>query len=205
MMTTFVIGPSHIHPDHLSDNDRIHYGNMILEPHCGLPVWSSRVPQAFSEVGKDMKLVWIVSDWKLNNIDYDTIVEMKKHPNKETISPHLDQLGHRGNIMRDKITPAHIEVLSKHGMRCIDSVIERFPNVKLIFWCLYYRTCKGSKSIPTFAQYDAIIERYHANAINIDDYIAREQFISHMIVDNGGHPSAAGHELLGRMIMESTR
>ena len=147
----YIIGPSHIHSDFTSRSDyENYYSNITLDPYRGLPVWSSRILIALREQldkNPNIKLVWLVSDWKLNNIDYNKIIKLK--PDDYLF---LDVLGCPNNISRDYMSPLHIETLSKHGIKCISYILEQIPQLKLIFWCLYKRTHANKSSYPEYAQ-----------------------------------------------------
>lgn len=73
-MSTYIIGPSHIHSDFTRQisnelNNGILFKNCILDAYRGLPVWSKRILDQFNK-HQDKNLVWIVSDYKFNNFDY---------------------------------------------------------------------------------------------------------------------------------------
>ena len=197
--STFVIGPSHVHASIMSENDRrLCYGNDVkIEAHCGLPVWSSRILPALREhAEKGMRVVWIVSDWKFNNRDYDVI-------KRDDAPLFLDTLGHANNVDNRYMSKEHIEVLTRHAMRCIDHVVKALPQVRLVFWCLYKRTRAygSSSSYPGFAWYEETIRRYRDNVIDVDDHTTPHAFNACLVRDEGGHPSSAGQKVLAGMIM----
>jgi len=201
----FVIGPSHLHTCQLSDDVRVRvFGAMdvTIEAHVGLPVWSQRVPDALAEHSAAGRApVWVVSDWKFNNFDYDAIVSAHGSPGSSSL--FLDVLGHSGNVSHDYMQPLHLEVLARHGLDCIDEVLRRVPTTRLIFWCLYQRTKgRGSSSYPSWACYDAVVQRYRGHVIDIDEFTDAEEWRATMVADAGGHPSCAGYELMARMLQE---
>lgn len=208
---TSVIGPSHLHADHLGEVDRQRYykeRGIEIEAHCGLPVWSSRVPAMLREQATaGRRIVWVVTDWKANNSDYATFDAFEKGGAEGGGPTFLDRLGHAGNVSHQYTSPACIDLLARRAMRAIDEVVAELPQVRLVFWCLYKRSraCLAevpphASSYPRFAWYDAVVERYRANAIDMDAYTTPEAFNREMTTDAGGHPSSAGHELLSRMI-----
>ena len=85
-------------------------------------------------------------------------------------------------------------------LKVIDFIVSKFPNIKLIFWCLYKRT-KSNKnsSYPKHLWYDSIKERYKHNILDIDLFTTPEDFNS-KILDEGGHPNKKGFILLDSMI-----
>ena len=198
IMSVFVIGPSHIHASILSASDRDrYYGDVKLEAHPGIPVWSSRILEALQEhAALGMRIVWIVSDWKLNNSDYNVI----KNDGCPTL--FIETLGRKGNVASNYSSPMHIETLAQHAMRCIDRVIEILPEVRLIFWCLYKRTrTTDASSYPIGAQYKSMVSRYAQNVIDIDEFTTPSDFNTRLTVDSGGHPSSAGQAVLSSMIL----
>jgi len=112
----------------------------------------------------------------------------------------LDTLGHPGNVSRDFLENHHIEMLGNHSLKVIDFIVSKFPNIKLIFWCLYKRT-KVNKysSYPNNLWYDTIKEKYKNNIIDIDLFTTPENF-NLKILDEGGHPNKDGYILLDNMI-----
>ena len=197
--TTAVIGPSHLHSSHLSDEDRersyARRGVEVIEAHPGLPVWSLRVPTFLEEQAEEGRsLVWVVADWKMNNADHAVFASHDPQPGPI----FLDTLGHVGNVSRAFMGPDHLAELARRGMRAIDEVVRRFPRVRLVFWCLYKRTrASTTSSYPRFAWYDETVARYRANVVDIDDYTTPEEFNADLVTDPAGHPSRRGHELLG--------
>jgi hypothetical protein len=193
---TFILGASHLHTIFTSQiqdelDNKLLFRDCILEGHIGLPNWSSMIPQRLLE-NADKNLIWIVSDYKFNNFEYDKICAL---PPSELF---LDTAGFAGNIDVNFMTPAHNEVLGNHTLRIIDEIIRRFPNIKLIFWCLYTRTKRGS-SYPSHLWYDVIKEKYKENTIDIDAFTDVDG-MSSCVRDGGGHPNKDGYILLDKMV-----
>lgn len=200
----YVIGPSHIHTDytHIIDNEiqnGMLFKNCILDGYIGIPNWSSTIFDKLTEYNKKgAQLCWLISEYKLNNFEYDKIIELQK-----TDTLFLNTLGYYDNISRDYMEPHHIELLGQHSLCIIDFIIKQFPEIKLIFWCLYKRTKANKKSsYPTHLRYDALKKRYAKNIIDIDLYISDEEF-NNIIKDEHGHPNKEGYELLDRMIADA--
>jgi len=138
---------------------------------------------------------WIVSDYKFNNFDYPKILDIQT--GNELF---LDTIGHPGNVSRAFLDDHHITLLGNHSLKVIDFIISEFPNIKLIFWCLYKRTKVNKKSsYPTHLWYDVIKEKYKTNIIDIDLFTTPEEF-NLKILDEGGHPNKEGFILLDSMI-----
>ncbi len=91
----------------------------------------------------------------------------------------------------------HIETLGNHSLKCIDYIINKFTDIKLIFWCLYKRTKVNKSSYPIYLWYDSIKVKYVDNIIDIDKYTNPQEF-SNMIIDEGGHPNRNGYILLNK-------
>jgi len=138
---------------------------------------------------------WIVSDYKFNNFDYPKILDMQIRNEL-----FLDTIGHPGNVSRDFLENHHIEMLGNHSLKVIDFIVSTFPNIKLIFWCLYKRTkVNKNSSYPNHLWYDTIKEKYKNNIIDIDLFTTPENF-NLKILDEGGHPNKYGYILLDNMI-----
>jgi len=194
----YIVGPSHIHTDYTRQiqNDRTLFNDCILDGYHGIPIWSRHIYNCIRDnVSKGNEIVWIVSDYKFNNFNYPEILYMKASDEL-----CMDVMGHSGNVSRDFLCEHHIETLGNHSLKVIDFVLEQFPNVKLIFWCLYKRT-KATKnsSYPKHLWYDAVKERYSRNIIDIDLFTNPDEFNS-VVLDSGGHPNRDGFILLDRMV-----
>ena len=75
----------------------------------------------------------MVSDWSLGNND---LFQLKALDRNQVFLP-----GVRGNcIMKELRTTEHSQFLAEHTMKIIDHLTCTYPNIKLIFWCLYTRT-----------------------------------------------------------------
>jgi len=83
----YVIGPSHIHSDftHQIENEiknKSLFNNCILDSYRGIPIWSKHIYNSINEnTNKNNDIVWIVSDYKFNNFNYDKLVEIEKTMN----------------------------------------------------------------------------------------------------------------------------
>jgi hypothetical protein len=201
MPLTYIIGPSHIHGDfthQIADEikDGELFNNCILDAYRGLPIWSRQIVKCIGEhIHLNHNVCWIVSDYKFNNFDYPKILDLQVRGEL-----FLDTVGHPCNVSRDFLEYHHIELLGNHSLKVIDFIIKVFPNVKLIFWCLYKRTkANKASSYPKHLWYDAIRERYKYNIIDIDDFTTPEKF-NLKILDEGGHPNKEGFRLLDTMI-----
>lgn len=194
----YVLGPSHIHKEivysvpcarDLFDDD------CVLEGYCGLPNWSSHIPRLLGKYSsKHDNVIWIVSDWKFNNIDYDIL---------SVSSPGtlIDTYGAPGNVDKLYMTDKHIRFLASYSISMIDKILKTIPSCRLIFWCLYQRTMANTSSYPEEYQYPAIAKRYKANIIDIGDYTTPSSFHKY-VLDAGGHPNFKGYKLLADMIKQ---
>ena len=197
----YIIGPSHIHRvyTHQIENEiqnKQLFNNCILDGYIGIPIWSKHIYNCISDnVIADNNVFWIVSDYKLCNYDFPKILESNEL--------FLDTKGKQHGIpvvSRDFLDNSHIEFLGNHSLKVIDFIISKFPNIKLIFWCLYKRTkANTNSSYPKHLWYDVIKEKYKNNIIDIDLFTTSENF-NLKILDNGGHPNKEGYILLDTMI-----
>ena len=200
----YIIGPSHIHSvyTHQIKNEiqnKQLFNNCILDGYIGIPIWSIHVYNCISNsVVAGNNVFWIVSDYKLCNYDFPKILDMQ-------ISNELflDTKGKQSGIpvvSRDFLDNSYIELLGNHSLKVIDFIISKFPNIKLIFWCLYKRTkANKNSSYPKHLGYDIIKEKYKNNIIDIDLFTTSDNFNLN-ILDGGGHPNKEGYILLDAMI-----
>ena len=195
----YVCGPSHIHQEYtdIIKHELINktlFNNCILNGIRGLPNWSNIIIDSFSLNAKS-NLVWIVSDYKFNNFDYPTIFKMQS-----SADLFLNVVGYPGNVDRAFMEPHHIEVLGNHTLKVIDYIIDKFPHIKLLFWCLYKRTkVNTNSSYPSHLWYDSIKEKYKSHMIDIDDFTTPADFAS-LLRDEGGHPNKNAYILMDKMI-----
>ena len=201
----YVIGPSHIHKDFTNiiqpelESGKL-FPNCILDGYPGIPNWSQHLHASIKQhIDANDSVVWMVSDYKFNNEDYYTLV------NAPPGTVALDTVGKPNNVIKDFCTPEHITCFAEHSLAHIDSIVRKYPAIKLIFWCLYKRTkANKNSSYPHNYWYDAIKTRYPDNIIDIDKYISPELF-NKVIRDQGAHPTQKGYVLLHIMIMSSFR
>jgi len=190
----YIIGPSHLTEKYISlITDPNMFSNCIIEGHKGLPIWSRHILKSINEHDiLNNQIFWMVSDYKFNNFDYSHLVKSN--------DLFMDVIGYVGNISRDFMEKKHLYFLAKHSLKVIDFIIQHFPKIKLIFWCLYKRTkVNKNSSYPKFAWYDSIKERYKDNIIDFDLFTNPEEF-STFIIDESAHPNLQGLMLLDRMI-----
>jgi hypothetical protein len=201
MVLNYIIGPSHIHSDfihqiHNEIKNKELFDNCILDAYRGIPIWSKHLYNCISNnVNLNNNVFYIVSDYKFNNFDYPKILDMQN--GNELF---LDVIGHPGNVSRDFLEYHHIELLGNHSLKVLDFIVTKFPNIKLIFWCLYKRTkVNKNSSYPKHLWYDVIKEKYKNNILDIDLFTTPENF-NLKILDEGGHPNKEGYVLLDAMI-----
>ena len=198
-MDIYIIEPSHIHSDFTHQiqeelDRKTLFNNCILDPYRGIPIWSQQIVIKLEE-NREKTLVWMVSDYKFNNFDYNKVLEIRA---KNEL--FLDSIGHPGNVDPDYMQPHHIETLGKHSLDTVDYIIKKFPKIKLIFWCLYKRTKVNlNSSYPKYLWYDSVKVRYLKNIIDIDLFTNQHEF-SDCILDEGAHPNKKGYMLLNNMI-----
>ncbi len=201
MTYTYIIGPSHIYKDriHMINSEiinNIYFKDCILDGYNGIPIWSNHILKSISDnYNKNYNICWIVSDYKFNNFNYPLILNIKNNENL-----FLNTKGCQGNVSKDFLEYNHIEVLGNHSLKVIDFIINKFPNIKLIFWCLYKRTkVNKNSSYPKHFWYDEIKKKYINNIIDIDLFTTPENF-DLKTLDTGGHPNKDGYKLLDNMI-----
>lgn len=196
----YIIGPSHLHDEYTKIisskiKDGFFFKNCKIDGHRGIPIWSRYIFDTIEReynAGKDV--IWMVSDFKFNNSDYEKINSII-----ETNNPFLDEMGSPGNINGNFLEVKHITTLGFHSINIIDKIINNFKNIKLIFWCLYTRSRIRESSYPKWMQYKYIKNRYRNNIIDIDIYSSPEVFPT-LVNDAGGHPNEYGYNLIDCMI-----
>ena len=201
--SNYIIGPSHIHHCHiyLIENELLNkelFANSILDSYWGIPIWSINIYNMIAlHYNTFQNIYWIVSDYKFNNSNYEELIKLN---NNELF---LNYLGSAGNVNNSFMSYEHIEFLGNHSLKVIDYMISTFPNIKLIFWCLYKRTkANENSSYPKHLWYDEIKNKYKNNIIDIDLFTTPEEF-NLKIKDDGGHPNKDGYILLDDMIKYS--
>jgi hypothetical protein len=198
-MKTYIIGPSHIDNCFLEqiqteiDNETL-FKDCILDSYVGIPNWSRNIETQILEKMNNHNIVWLVSDYKFNNHEYEKVIELEK-----INELFLETLGFHNNVRPEMQRHFHMETLGKHSLRVIDHIIKICPNIKLIFWCLYTRSRVNRSSYPQYLWYNSIKEKYKNNIIDIDAFINPKDF-EMGIQDSGGHPNKKGYELMSRMI-----
>ncbi len=200
----YVIGPSHLHEKFTKVIDH-ELKQKTLFPNCaltgiwGVPNWSIELHTHIQNAYKKYKtVVWLVSEYKLHNFEYP---ELLKLPDNELYynSQYVD-----GAISKSYMTPEHIHFLGNHTLKVVDDVIRKYPNIKLIFWCLYKRTkANSNSSYPRDLWYDSIKTRYKANILDIDNFTTPREF-NRKLRDDSAHPNKDGYILLDTMIRSLT-
>jgi hypothetical protein len=200
----YVIGPSHIHPSFTKIippkiMSHILFPNCILDGYPGLPNWSRHIHTSIANhIAQNHTVIWMVSDYKFNNADYYTLADAP--PGSLT----LDTIGRPNNVVKSFCDPEHITCLAEHSLAHVDSIVAKYPAVKVIFWCLYKRTkANPNSSYPRAYWYDTIKGRYPHNIIDIDNFTTPQKFNT-FIRDEGAHPNKAGYILLDTMIRSLT-
>lgn len=198
-MKTYIIGPSHIDNCFLEQiqteiDNEILFKDCIFDSYVGLPNWSRNIETQIIEKMKHHNIVWLVSDYKFNNHEYEKILELEK--NNELF---LDTQGFHNNVRPELQRDFHIQTLGNHSLHVIDHIIKICPNIKLIFWCLYKRSRVNKSSYPEHLWYNSIKDKYHNNIIDIDAFTNPKEF-DNGTQDSGGHPNKKGFELMSRMI-----
>ena len=202
MSEIYIIGPSHVHESHMTPEARSlleEKGVVEIDGHCGIPVWSSTIPKVLSEQYQLNRVpIWIVSDYKFNNTDYD-ILTNNRLTNRDIL--YIDTLGASNNVSPDYMSRHHLEYLAMHSIKVIEDVVDRVPTVKLIFWCLYKRSRVNKSSYPRWSWYDCVIKRpkIRDHVIDIDRFTTPGEFAK-FICDESGHPTIEGYALMAKMI-----
>jgi hypothetical protein len=81
-------------------------------------------------------------------------------------------------------------------------VIGKYPNIKLVFWCLYHRTNNvGSRTIAKEHTYAAMLAKYTNNCIDIDYELKIMNLkFGECIIDQGAHPNHNGYKVIKNWI-----
>lgn len=198
MKNTYLIGPSHVKNEFLSICDYKNvFKNVIMDGFHARPNWCPDIPKKLDEYNdKNFNLIWMVSDYKFHNYMYADIVKAQKNE----LFFEITNTDPTACIDYKFLEVKHIRLLGDHTCRIIDYLIELYPNIKLIFWCLYVRTKLNiSGTIPIDLSYDAMNQRYRNNTIDIDSFVNIDN-LSKMTRDSHGHPTEYGYNVLANMI-----
>lgn len=189
-----VIAPSHMNKDRINKNRANEmFENCLIHQTEGLANWSGDIP-IWMTYARDKKLsvFWMISDWSFNNKD---IFDLQKLNSDELFLPGKRGCG--GNIVNELRTTENTKFLVNHTLKIIDKLIFDFPNVKLIFWCLYTRTKLHKSDMYDKYGYDEMCERYPNNYVDIDWYLKKNKVtFDKCVVDSGGHPNQQGYFIL---------
>lgn len=197
-----VVAPSHMTYENLRNmNSEENFENTLTYSIDGLANWSESIPLWIRSITElQLPVIWMVSDWSFNNVD---IYELAKLKENQLFLPGAR--GTKNNITPELRTVENARFLVQHTLRVIDYIISEFPNIKLVFWCLYMRTkCRKSVTYPEDCGYDAMRRRYPRNAVDIDSYLRNGVSFEDCISDEGGHPNSFGYSLLREIFERKT-
>ena len=191
-----VIAPSHLSIDNLKlQSSEDLFESALIYSLDGLANWSESI-RVWTEgaIESDLPVYWMVSDWRFNNKDLALFDE------ESMFLPGAR--GHYRNIDSNLMSVEHVRLLAKRGVRIVDHMVEKYPSVQLIFWCLYQRTRnRVSNTVPPEYTYDAMVERYPNNVLDIDSFLSRfDTSFEKCVLDEGGHPNRLGYRLLSSML-----
>ena len=189
----YIVGPSHIHPDHADKSILDKYAPMAyIEGHCGMCNFSKHCQSVLQDVldrAAGATVVWLVIDWRAGNYDHKELVKngITNTPSKQC------------NISRRHITPEIDTELITIQRALIRRWLHAYPNLKVVFWCCYVRTHLGV-TWPDEGKYPSIIKEFEDRAIDVQSIIPPEELQSH-IKDRGGHLNRDGlDKLLGHIL-----
>lgn len=198
-----IIAPSHMTTEMLRlGNSEDLFDDICIYSISGLANWSQCIVLWIEKIAEmRIPVIWMVSDVFFNN---DDIYELQKLDEGTLFLPGVR--GKANNIVDHLRTIDNCIFLSNHTMKVIDYLIDRFPNIKLCFWCLYMRTkCRTSNTYPIDHQYESMRLRYPNNAIDIDWYLQSHGLkFEQCVRDEGGHPNRAGYLVLKKMFETET-
>jgi len=192
-----VIAPSHMLQYRLETQSACSlFDNALIHAREGLANWSASIPTWMTRAYElNLPIFWMVSDWSFNNKD---IFDLQKLGPTELFLP--GERGHGGNIVRELRTKRNTSFLVNHTLDIIDIIIQTFPHVRLIFWCLYARTKIKNSNMYDVCGYDMMRQRYPHHCVDIDWYLKREKTtFDRCIIDDGGHPNYNGYSILNKI------
>lgn len=194
---SMIIAPSHMCPHRRKMNNAcVMFDNCLIHQIDGLANWSGDIPLWLSTAHElNLPVFWMISDWSFNNKD---IFDLQKLNSDELFLP--GKRGSAGNIVKELRNKENTKFLVNHTLKILDKLISDFPNVKLIFWCLYTRTKLYQSNMYHEYGYDEMCKRYSNNYVDIDLYLHSENItFDQCVVDVGGHPSYQGYSILKKM------
>jgi hypothetical protein len=196
-MYCMVISPSHMLQYRIKAQFACSlFDNVLIHAQEGLANWSAIILIWMSRaIELNLPIFWLVSDWSFNNED---IFDLQKLGPNELFLPC--KRGYPGNIVEKLRTRENTSFLVTHTLKIIDHIIQKFPHVRLIFWCLYTRTKIRKSAMYDVYGYDAMRERYPYNCVDIEMYLNREKTtFDRCIIDEGGHPNHKGYTILNKI------
>lgn len=202
---TYLIGPSSLHNEYTTSVEQeikegILFKDCHLNGHKGMPNWSKRLYDNIKkEYASGKQVVWVVSDYELNNVDYDAICSKLEGNVPQNTSELFFDVTENHNISNDFTKPNHISTLGFYTINIIDKIVKDFPNIKLLFWNLYAKSRVHTSSYPVWMQYNSLKKRYANNIVDIDLYTSPEVF-STFIKDASGLPNKEGYFFLDKII-----
>lgn len=203
-MAIYMLGPSHLDERDMKGKRQVFLNNSVIPTGIrGLPNFSETARSELCGMWKKAagcdergrRVVWMVIDWRCGNYDVGKLRNNRLW---------YDTPAKVGNISRAHINAENDAKMFRHQLKLIDHVIGEFPGIKLMFWCLYYRSKVGAScSLPEESRYDAVADRYKDHVIDIRKYEGRHGGASSWYIDAGGHPSGAGYDLILEMVRDA--
>lgn len=196
MNNTYIIGPSHLTTRYLNRNSVELFKNITIEGIWQLCNWSDHIHNQIDfYYKKDYKCFWMFSNYVLCNNDYlklsnENILFLNKNKQYSGVSRQFDSEKHK-------------TFLGQHSLKILDFMIDKYPNLKIIPWCLYTRhvhnkshyTCKD-------ISYEKVCETYKDNVIDIRKYVSEKDFKEQCTLDGSGHPTFKGYQILTTIIRD---
>lgn len=215
-----VVGPSHLIDEFVGRQawiERFASAGVQRFALPGLPNFSNAARDLLQEASRAAAaarfptgaLVWMVSDWRFANYHVDVIRERGLGLGSGS-ELWFDAPAKPCNIDEKYFGLQNDVDLVNHQLKVLDHVVEQYPGIRLLFWCLYVRTkVHEASSLPAFAHYDSIRERYLGNAIDLDRYVKRHTErtgadAGALFADAGGHPSSSGYEVICEILAEES-
>jgi hypothetical protein len=230
----FMLGPSHLDSNlcHIHgiapkfEDERGKHFSCFLQPedtlmeptwatpvdvvgYAGLPVHNrftlEMLKRAYTTYGQ--RVVWMVPDFRFNNSNLPEL-QQKRAAKMQGDDLFLDVGFGPANIHASFMTASNDKFLLEYGLDCLDHIIETLPNVKLLFWCAFFRTYEDDASTQGIYKdlYSTLVYRYPRNILDIRSYISLDDVLATRAKgkfwrDKSGHPSPEGYRLIHQMAL----
>lgn len=155
----------------------------------------------------DGRVIWMVPDFRFNNLNVIDL-QQKRAAEARGDCLFLDVGFGPANIHASFMTAYNDSFLLEYGLDCVDHIVAALPNVRLLFWCAFFRTYGENASTQGIYKdlYNTLVSRYPRNILDIRSYMSPDDVLATRAGgkfwrDRSGHPSSDGYRLIHKMAL----